>query len=348
MYYDPTGHWRESDKNLARWKQDLIVGLTDAYYDETDNMSKEEAHAIAQYLRSMSGTGDSKESFYDKFGDSIVGLNTNNEFYDYVSNTLEGENDYFSADEWEKASSLYVYPKIKDTDELVYKGTGDDEAIRNEIDKVFSNQYMPEIFIGEDIHLSQEQVSSVYNDVKRLSQFIGGTGEGFDIVLQHRNRIAEVAEERKISSELIAGIIYKEVMTSTPFDYTDEWRLKFGDVYPIIKALPKIGKNFQDASIGLGQIFVSTVRRAERAGFVEKTLSDWEIRDKLSDPYHNIDYIGAVLQTKAVKLQIGNDGRDLTNLNQDEIWSLLKSYNGAGVYADKVSEYLPILKKVFE
>ncbi|WP_336789665.1 hypothetical protein [Paenibacillus sp. MMO-177] len=56
IYWDPTGHWIESDKSLNVEDQAAIIAYTNAYYNATTDAVKQAASAGAQAIRDTAKT----------------------------------------------------------------------------------------------------------------------------------------------------------------------------------------------------------------------------------------------------------------------------------------------------
>lgn len=136
------------------------------------------------------------------------------------------------------------------------------------------------------------------------------TVKAFDTIVKYNSQIDLVSDVLDVDKSMINAVMFREMRCFALDDNFDTLKLKIRG----------------DASIGLGQIFVSTAQNSERLVMGDDALSytKSQMVDRLLDGRTNIYYIGIVLKANAINLNA--DASDASA-------SILARYNGTGAAA---------------
>jgi hypothetical protein len=127
-----------------------------------------------------------------------------------------------------------------------------------------------------------------------------------EYVKTYSDRIDHVSGLTGVNKAMIAAVMFREMMCFSPDDLLDPLKARLRG----------------DASMGIGQIFISTARRAETAFLgSDPGYSKSDMIKRLMDPAANIYYIGLVL-----KMHNDEQGLDAGAISS----SVLAAYNGSG------------------
>ncbi|WP_128083501.1 hypothetical protein [Paenibacillus sp. DMB5] len=163
------------------------------------------------------------------------------------------------------------------------------------LDKMFSNEFAP-----------FKESFSVYD-----------TTEAIEIIQIYDSYINLTSQSLGVSKEMIAAVLFREMRCFAPDDAFDPYKLSY------------LGQ----ASIGLGQIFISTARRSETTVLGKtSTKTDQQYYQLLMNNETNIFYIGII-----------NMNLNPSSPNQ----AVLTAYNGSSNYGSAVMSYVKLFQKYY-
>jgi hypothetical protein len=211
------------------------------------------------------------------------------------------------------------------------KSYKNEEILRNELNKS----------MDKDLNFVEKNKNIGFNS----------TDESIDIILDHDKEITEASEKYNVPKEVIQAVMLKELRMKDGLDVVSDTSVdnyfayqrameNYSNLPAWQKAITPVPQPSlpmkEDSSTGPGQIFIKTVIEAEKeVNENEIDSSDWKEREKiwneLKNDEKNIDYMGLVLKSKAQE-----KGIDLSNATDEEIETVIASYNGSG---DAAAEY---------
>ncbi|GIO14791.1 hypothetical protein J19TS2_43460 [Cohnella xylanilytica] len=100
MFWDPTGHWVESDKNLNIEDQAKIIALTTAYYNATSSQEKKAIQAQASSIRDSAKTAQSNGTYNLNVVTPLIFKTTEITQVVSIATNTRG---YMKAEEWSSA-----------------------------------------------------------------------------------------------------------------------------------------------------------------------------------------------------------------------------------------------------
>lgn len=239
------------------------------------------------------------------------------------SNIVEDKGSYFTSmpksimEYGDKNLVGSAYDKIKKLDYLYGNLSGNDvpiaeaELIRT-LDKAFSEQFGLKAAAGNVIGNS--------------------TMDALNTINKYMQVIDKVSKDLNVSKEMVESVLFREIRCFSPDDNADWLKIRLRG----------------DASIGLGQVTISTAQKAEAAtnSTGKSPYTNKQMEDMLWNDKTNIEYVGKVLKMVA------------TDLNQSSTVSssqVLAGYNGSGeeaqrygnetmVYADAFTAYNTVVE----